>query len=152
VSGSGITSITVKIDNFKGIGSILFLKNSLKKKITEKTIKIIPDGRIIRYACTALRRCFPNIFDITVLENANLSEDKIGRPPLWSNDTDLDFCHHAVAYITCQQCIYQPLINFICTLDLEVFNFREKLYDLPFILYNELNSVHVTPLISKGDG
>jgi hypothetical protein len=31
---------------------------------------------------TAVARCFPNIFDVMVLENINLSEDKIGRPPL----------------------------------------------------------------------
>jgi hypothetical protein len=27
--------------------------------------------------CTAVARCFPNILDSTVLENINLSEDKI---------------------------------------------------------------------------
>ena len=29
------------------------------------------------------------------LENVNLSSDKIGRPSLWSNETDLDFCHQS---------------------------------------------------------
>jgi hypothetical protein len=33
----------------KGIGSILFLKNGLKKKIAEKTIKIISEVIILRY-------------------------------------------------------------------------------------------------------
>jgi hypothetical protein len=43
--------------------------------------------------CTAVARCFPNILDVIVLENVNLSSDKIGRPLLWSNETELDFCH-----------------------------------------------------------
>jgi hypothetical protein len=38
--------------------------------------------------CTAVARCFPNILDVIVFENINLSEDKIVRPPYWSNDTD----------------------------------------------------------------
>jgi hypothetical protein len=29
------------------------------------------------------------------LENVNLSEDKIGWPPLWSNKTNLDFCRQS---------------------------------------------------------
>jgi hypothetical protein len=36
--------------------------------------------------CTDVARCFPNILDVMVFENINLSEDKIGRPPFWSND------------------------------------------------------------------
>jgi hypothetical protein len=36
--------------------------------------------------CIAVALCFPNILDIMVLKNVNLS-------PLWSNDTDVDFCH-----------------------------------------------------------
>jgi hypothetical protein len=50
----------------KGIGSILFLKNGLKK-ICRKN-----------YICIDVARCFPNILDAMVLENINLSEDKIG--------------------------------------------------------------------------
>jgi hypothetical protein len=34
---------------FKRIGSILFLKNGLKKKIAEKPINIISEKTIIRY-------------------------------------------------------------------------------------------------------
>jgi hypothetical protein len=30
--------------------------------------------------CTAVAHCFPNILDAIVLENINLSEDKIERP------------------------------------------------------------------------
>jgi hypothetical protein len=48
--------------------------------------------------CTAVAHCFPNILDVMVLENVNLSEDKIGLPPLWSNETDSDFCHHSPTY------------------------------------------------------
>jgi hypothetical protein len=66
------------------------------------------------YAAVAL--CFPNILNAIVVENANLSSDKIGRRPTWSNFLSL------VAYIRCQQCIFQPHLNFICTFDLEVFN------------------------------
>jgi hypothetical protein len=32
-----------------------------------------------------------------------------------------------ISRICFQQCIFQPHLNFICTLDLEVFNFREKI-------------------------
>jgi hypothetical protein len=65
--------------------------------------------------------CFPNILDDMVLENMNLSEDKIGLPPLWS-----DFLS-SVAYTLYQQCIFQPNVNIICTLDLELFNFSDKM-------------------------
>jgi hypothetical protein len=41
--------------------------------------------------CTAVAHCFPNILDVIALENINLSQDKIRRPPMWSNETD--FCH-----------------------------------------------------------
>jgi hypothetical protein len=47
------------------------------------------------YSCSTL---FPNILDVMVLQNVNLSEDIIGRPLLWSNDTDMDFCHQSVIY------------------------------------------------------
>ena len=77
------------------------------------------------------------------LENINLSSDKIGQPPLWSNETDSDFCHQSPTYA-----VSSVYINHICTLDLEVFNFSEK----TFILCYKLNSVHVNPLTTKGDG
>jgi hypothetical protein len=59
--------------------------------------------------CSAVAHCFPNILDITVLENINLSEDKIGRTALWSNFLS------SVAYVPCQQSIFQPHVDFICT-------------------------------------
>jgi hypothetical protein len=52
---------------------------------------------------------FFKYLDVMVLENINLSEDKIGRPSLWSNDTDLDFCHQSVIYAV-------RIVYFICTL------------------------------------
>jgi hypothetical protein len=46
------------------------------KPFAEKTIKFI--SKEINYEiCTAAVRCFPKI-DVMVLENINLSEDKIG--------------------------------------------------------------------------
>jgi hypothetical protein len=59
---------------FKGIGSILFLKNGLKK-ICRKNYK--NHLRIHNYeVCTAVELCFPNILDIMVLENIKLSSDR----------------------------------------------------------------------------
>jgi hypothetical protein len=45
--------------------------------------------------CTAVTRYFPNILDVVVLENINLSLDKIEQPPLTSNEKDMDFCHQS---------------------------------------------------------
>jgi hypothetical protein len=47
---------------------------------------------------TAVTHCFPNILDVLALENINLSSDEIGRPPLWPNETDSDFCHQSPTY------------------------------------------------------
>jgi hypothetical protein len=80
--------------------------------------------------CTAVAHCFQNILVAIVLENINLSEDKIGWIALWSNEKKkrVGFLASVVyVYIWCQQCIFQPHVNFICTLDLEVFNFSEKI-------------------------
>jgi hypothetical protein len=55
---------------FKGIGSILFLKNGLKK-FCRKNYK--NHLRRNNYeVCTAVARCFPNILDGIILENINL--------------------------------------------------------------------------------
>jgi hypothetical protein len=49
--------------------------------------------------CTAVQaRCFPNILDVIVRENVNLCEDEIGRPQVWANETELDFCHQSLIY------------------------------------------------------
>jgi hypothetical protein len=54
--------------SFKGIGSILFLKNRLKKKNCRKNYK--NHLRRNNYeVCTAVARSFPNILDVMVLEN-----------------------------------------------------------------------------------
>jgi hypothetical protein len=53
----------------KGIGSILFLKNGLKK-FCRKNYK--NHLRRNNYeVCTAVAHCFPNILDAIVLENIN---------------------------------------------------------------------------------
>jgi hypothetical protein len=78
--------------------------------------------------CTAVAHCFLNILDDMALEIVNLSSDKIGRPSLWSNFL------LSVTYICCQWCIFQPHVNFKCTLDLEVFNFSEKITYFTFYL------------------
>jgi hypothetical protein len=58
----------------KGIGSILFLKNGLKK-ICRKNDK--NNLRSNNYElCTAVALCFPNNLDVMVLENINLSSDR----------------------------------------------------------------------------
>jgi hypothetical protein len=59
----------------KDVGSILFLKNGLKKICRKNYLNYL---RINTYA---VAHCFPNILDAIVFENMNLFEDKIGRPP-----------------------------------------------------------------------
>jgi hypothetical protein len=82
----------------KGIGSILFLKNGLKK-CCRKNEKIISEVIIMRYVQLYIARCLPNILDSLVLENIILFEDKIGRLPMWSNETESDFnCHQSLIY------------------------------------------------------
>jgi hypothetical protein len=84
-----------------------------------------------------------------VLENVNLSEDKIGRPPLCSIQTDWNSVISRLIY--CQQCIFQPHLNFICTLDLEVFNFSEKITCFAFylVLWTEFSTCQSTNLKKK---
>jgi hypothetical protein len=57
----------------------LFLKKNGLKKICRKNYKNNPRSNI--YECTAAVHCFQNILDDMVLENVNLSSDKIGGPP-----------------------------------------------------------------------
>jgi hypothetical protein len=61
---------------------------------------------------TAVALCFPNILDVMVLQNVNLSEDKIGRPPVWSNDTDVDFCHQSLIYAVSSVYFNRTLISY----------------------------------------
>jgi hypothetical protein len=80
----------------KGIGSILFLKNGLKK-IWRKNYKNHLRSKNYE-VCTAVAHCFPSILDTIVLENINLSEDKIGRPALWTTESELDLWHQSLIY------------------------------------------------------
>jgi hypothetical protein len=60
---------------FKGIGSILYLKNGLNKDLQKKNYQ--NHLRSNNYeVCIAVALCFPNILGVMVLENVNLSEDK----------------------------------------------------------------------------
>ena len=73
--------------------------------------------------------CFRNILDMMVLENMNLSSDRNRVTLLWSNNTDLDFCHLSV---------YTLSAVFLSTahefhMDLAVFNFSKKI--ICFALY-----------------
>jgi hypothetical protein len=123
-----VTFLTFKIftSNLKGIGSILFLKNDLRKCCRKNYKNHLRSNNF--EVCTAVAHCFPNILDVIVLENINWSEDEISRPPYCSNERDL------VVYVCFQQCIFQPHVNFIGTLDAEVFNFREKITCFAFYL------------------
>jgi hypothetical protein len=70
------------ISVFKGIGYTLFLKNDLEKKNCRKNYQNHLRSNDYE-VCTAVALCFPNILGVMVLENVNLSEDKIVRPPVW---------------------------------------------------------------------
>jgi hypothetical protein len=103
--------------------------------------------------CTAVALCFPNILDGLVLEIIKLFEDKIGRPPYWSNDLDLVFCHQSFIYAFGNVYFNRTLISYVHRNWKYSFSER-KLHALPFILCYELNSVCVNlpVLVSKGDG
>jgi hypothetical protein len=58
--------------SFKGIGSILLLKNVLKIFFAEKNYKnYLRSNNYEVY--TAVANCFPNILDVMVLENIKMS-------------------------------------------------------------------------------
>jgi hypothetical protein len=82
------------------------------KKIEERTIKIISEIIIMMYAQLYIARCFPSVLDVMVLENINLSSDKTGRPPLWSNEADLDFCHQTPTYAVSSVYFNHTLISY----------------------------------------
>jgi hypothetical protein len=75
------------------IGSILFLKNGLKKMHKKYKNNFKKNNYEV---FTAIARCFSNILEDMVLEKINLFEDKIGRPPFCSNKADWDFCHQSL--------------------------------------------------------
>jgi hypothetical protein len=76
--------------NFKGIGSILFLKNGLKI-ICRKSYKNHLKSNNYE-VCAAVALCFLNILNVMVLE--------IERPSLWPNNTDVDFCQLVIHVYT----------------------------------------------------
>jgi hypothetical protein len=77
----------------------------------------------MRYVQLAL--CFPNISDVMVLQNVNLSEDKIRRPPLclmkqtWNSVTNRLYTLSAM-YISTAREFHMYIV-------LAVLNFSEKI-------------------------
>jgi hypothetical protein len=70
----------------KVIGSILYRKNGLEKNCRKNCINNLRSNNY--EVGTAVALCFPNILDVIVLENINLSSDRNRVTLLWSNDTD----------------------------------------------------------------
>jgi hypothetical protein len=69
-----IKKVGMRKTKFKGIGSILFLKNGLNK-FCRKNYK--NHLRCKNYeVCTAVAVSFPNIVDVMVHENIHLSSDR----------------------------------------------------------------------------
>jgi hypothetical protein len=93
------------------MGTILFLKNGLKT-ICIKNYKNHLRSNSYEL-CTDETLCFPNILDVMVLQNVNLSEDEIGRPSMWSNNTDVDFCHQSVIYAVSSVYLNRTLISYV---------------------------------------
>jgi hypothetical protein len=96
----------------KGIGSILFFKSGLKK-VCRKNYKNNLISNIYG-VCTVLACWFPNILDLMVLENIKISLDKTRRPPWWSSETDLDFCHQSATYDVSSVYFNHTLISYVC--------------------------------------
>jgi hypothetical protein len=63
--------------------------------------------------CTAVALCYPNILEDMVLQNVNLSEDKKRPLQLWSNDTDVGFCHQSVIYDVSSVYFNRTLISYV---------------------------------------
>jgi hypothetical protein len=125
---------------------IFFIKKKKKgggawKKFAKEDIKIITEVIIIKHeVCTTAARCIPNILDVIYgpRQYKNVLRHLI-------NNGD----HHGgimkktwlpVYYIGCQQCIFQPHVNFLCTGTLKCLISVRKLHALPFILCYEFNS------------
>jgi hypothetical protein len=136
------------LEIIKGIRSILFLKNGLKKKMQKiKTYKNhLRSKNYVVY--TAVAHSFPSILVVMLLEN--VSSDKVGRLLLWSNETELDFCHQSLIYAV-NSLYFNPALILYVHWTLKCLFSMRKWHDLPFILCYELNSVQVDLLISKGD-
>jgi hypothetical protein len=97
----------------KGIGSILFLKKAWKN-FAEKNNK--NHFRSNNYeVCTAEALCFPIFFFLT-LWSSKISiclQIEIGRLSLWSNNTDLDFCHQSIIYTVSSVYFNCTLISYV---------------------------------------
>jgi hypothetical protein len=76
---------------------------------------------------------FSKYFRLMVLENVNLSSDKIGRPPMWSNETELDFCHQSLIYAVSSVYFNHTLISYVHGTRKCLISAR-KWHALPFIL------------------
>jgi hypothetical protein len=107
--------------------ALLFLKNGRGKNCRKNYENHYRSNNY--EACTAVACCFPNILDVMALENLNLSSDKIGRPPLWSNETASDFCHMSPTYAVSSVYFNHTLISYV-----QVFNFSEKITWFAFYL------------------
>jgi hypothetical protein len=116
---------------FKDIGFILFIKNGLKKICIKNYENYLISNNYD--VSTAVAHCFPNILDVMVLENVNLSEDKIWRPPLWRNEKDSNFCHQSPTYAVISVYFKHTLISYLHWV-LKCFISVRKLHDLPFTL------------------
>jgi hypothetical protein len=73
-------NIKKRSTEIKRIGPILFFKYGLKKNCRNNYENHLKSDNY--EVCTAVAHCFPNIIQVMVLENINLSEDEIERPPL----------------------------------------------------------------------
>jgi hypothetical protein len=97
--------------------------------------------------CRAIARCFPDtgILGVMVFENINLFEDKIGRPPLWSNDSVIRRLHRlsAVYISTTRQLQFHMYIGLR-----SVYNFSDKMTWFAFyrVLWTEFNACQSTNL------
>jgi hypothetical protein len=80
-----------------------------------------------------------------ILENVNLSSDKMGRPPLWSNETDSDFCHQSPTYTVSSVYFNHALISYVHWTNKCLISVR-NLHDLPFMLWIEFGTCQSTNL------
>jgi hypothetical protein len=126
--------------DFKGIGSILFLKNGLKK-LCRKNHKNHLRGNNYE-VCSAVACCFPNILDILIIENIHLFKIKYSdhhcglMKQTWISVISRLLRLSAVYIST--TCYFHMYIY------LEVFNFSEKISC--FVLWTEFSSCQSTNL------
>jgi hypothetical protein len=135
---------------FKGIGSILFLRNSLKKSC-RKNRKMISEVMIDYEVCTAIARCFPNILDVIwSLEIQKCLTKKYGhRHDGLMKQTWIS----VISRLHKMSAVYiSTALEFHRTLTLKCLISVRKLHALTFSLFYEFNSVHANLLLLKRDG